>query len=123
MREEQQPDREGRLPGEVVETYRQPLPGEVVERYTRPLPGRGARPALSRPRRRTGVWIFAVCLTVVLGIAAGTGIWALLVRPAAPGGRRRRGGDGRPGGGRLHPLPIPMERVPPWRSRRTAARP
>ena len=42
MREEQQPDREGRLPGEVVETYRQPLPGEVVERYTRPLPGRGA---------------------------------------------------------------------------------
>lgn len=85
MREEQQPDREGRLPGEVVETYRQPLPGEVVERYTRPLPGRGARPALSRPRRRTGVWIFAVCLTVVLGIAAGTGIWALLVRPAAPG--------------------------------------
>ena len=38
MREEQQPDREGRLPGEVVETYRQPLPGEVVERYTRPCP-------------------------------------------------------------------------------------
>ena len=36
-----------RLPGEVVESYRQPPPGEVVEIYSRPLPGVPRREAQS----------------------------------------------------------------------------
>ena len=77
--EEERRTEEQSLPGEVVETYRQPEPGEVVECYARPLPGRRSGPV--RPehrRRRRGLWIFIVCLTVVLGIAAGTWVWTLL---------------------------------------------
>lgn len=64
-------------PEEVVETYRQPVPGEVVERYSRPLPGRmtAPPPAERRKKRRTGLWIFLICLTVAVGIGAGLWIW------------------------------------------------
>ncbi|HJB76490.1 S1C family serine protease [uncultured Oscillibacter sp.] len=64
-------------PEEVVETYRQPVPGEVVERYSRPLPGRMTPPPLAerRKKRRTGLWIFLICLTVAVGIGAGLWIW------------------------------------------------
>lgn len=64
-------------PEEVVETYRQPVPGEVVERYSRPLPGRMTPPppAGRRKKRRTGLWIFLICLTVAVGIGAGLWIW------------------------------------------------
>ena len=82
MRDEQQPAQEGRLPDEVVEVYRQPVPGEVVERYTRPLPGwKEPPPERPRKRRRRGLWIFLICLAVVLGIAAGVLVWNWL----APG--------------------------------------
>ena len=67
MREEQEFRREERLPGEVVEIYRQPAPGEVVEQYVRPLPGRAAapaRPAAAGRRRRRGLWVFLICLAV-----------------------------------------------------------
>ena len=69
------------LPGEVVEIYRQPVPGEVVERYSRPLPGRSTPPAQPREKSRRGLWIFLICLAVVLGIAAGVLVWSWL----APG--------------------------------------
>ena len=58
--------REERLPGEVVEVYRQPDPREVVETYVRPLPGVSvaARTAPEAPRKkhRKGLWIFLACL-------------------------------------------------------------
>ena len=69
------------LPGEVVEIYRQPVPGEVVERYSRPLPGRSAPPERPRKKSRRGLWIFLICLAVVLGIVAGVLVWNWL----APG--------------------------------------
>ena len=48
-----------------------------------PEPPPGA-PIRRRGRhRRRGLWVFLTLLTVVLGIAAGTGIWAL-VRPVPP---------------------------------------
>ena len=99
MEEHRRPAEAERLPGEVVEQYRQPEPGEVVERYTRPLPGRSApaRRHRRRRRRRRGLWVFLVCLTVTLGIAAGTLAWSLL-RPRETGGRRGGpGGGGAPG--------------------------
>ena len=67
-----------RLPGEVVEVYRQPLSGEVVELYSRPLPGASRQAAKPSPppeqakkrHSKKGLWIF-------LGPGRG------------PGGRRR----------------------------------
>ncbi len=67
-----------RLPGEVVERYRQPPPGEVVETYSRPLPGasgQAAPPAPSRgpaARRRSkrGLWIFLGCFALAAALAA-----------------------------------------------------
>ena len=87
----------GRLPGEIVETYRAPLPGggerdprevvasyrqpdprEVVEIYSRPIPA-GVRkpPAASRTRRRgilrgrrAGLYKFLICAAVLVGLAA-----------------------------------------------------
>ena len=86
----------GRLPGEIVETYRAPLPGgerdprevvasyrqpdprEVVEIYSRPVPA-GVRkpPAASRKRRRgilrgrrAGLYKFLICAAVLVGLAA-----------------------------------------------------
>ncbi|WP_295754794.1 S1C family serine protease [uncultured Oscillibacter sp.] len=86
----------GRLPGEIVETYRAPLPGgerdprevvasyrqpdprEVVEIYSRPVPA-GVRkpPAASRTRRRgilrgrrAGLYKFLICAAVLVGLAA-----------------------------------------------------
>ena len=80
MEEEKRLAGESRLPGEIVEIYRQPAPGEVVERYSRPLPGRSAPPERHQPRRkrRTGLWIFLICLAVLLGIAAGVLVWSWL---------------------------------------------
>ena len=79
---EEREQREGRLPNEVVETYRRPrvqrLPGEQVFTYRRPMPldaelaravlpvcGQGPNrkpdtPQLRR-RRRRGLWIFLAC--------------------------------------------------------------
>ena len=86
MEEERRPAEGDRLPGEVIERYKQPEPGEVVERYVRPLPGRAA-PARRRKRRRRhrrrGLWAAIVCLTVILGVTAGTWPWTLL-RPEQP---------------------------------------
>ena len=86
----------GRLPGEIVETYRAPLPGgerdprevvasyrqpdprEGVEIYSRPVPA-GVRkpPAASRTRRRgilrgrrAGLYKFLICAAVLVGLAA-----------------------------------------------------
>ena len=86
----------GRLPGEIVETYRAPLPGgerdprevvasyrqpdprEVVEIYSRPVPA-GVRkpPAAFRTRRRgilrgrrAGLYKFLICAAVLVGLAA-----------------------------------------------------
>ena len=86
MEEERRPAEGDRLPGEVIERYKQPEPGEVVERYVRPMPGRAA-PARRRKRlrrhRRRGLWAAIVCLTVILGVTAGTWLWTLL-RPEQP---------------------------------------
>lgn len=87
----------GRLPGEIVETYRAPLPGggerdprevvasyrqpdprEVVEIYSRPVPtGVRKPPAASRTRRRgilrgrrAGLYKFLICAAVLVGLAA-----------------------------------------------------
>lgn len=63
----------GRLPGEVVEVYRQKEHREVVEVYTRPLPSALApRPVLTLPKKRSkkGLWIFLTCLAVVALLSA-----------------------------------------------------
>ena len=65
-----------RLPGEVVETYRQPDPREVVETYARPLPGvsrapEPPAPAGGRRRRRRGLWIFLAVLAAAAVLAVG----------------------------------------------------
>ena len=64
------------IPGEVVETYRQPEGREVVETYVRPLPGRpGAAPPRPRKRGKKGLWIFLACFAAVAVLAAGA--WVL----------------------------------------------
>ena len=67
-------DMRAELPGEVVETYRQPDPREVVEVYTRPLPGvylpkRQESPLPAKRKKRKGLWIFMGCLCVALVLA------------------------------------------------------
>lgn len=71
--------REGRLPGEIVEIYRQPDPCEVVETYVRPLPSSHPHAVWQgyaggkKKRSRTGLWIFLGCLGALLlmaGLAA-----------------------------------------------------
>ena len=84
---EEREQREGRLPNEVVETYRRPrvqrLPGEQVFTYRRPMPldaelaravlpvcGQGPNrkpdaPQLRR-RRRRGLWIFLACFVGIV---------------------------------------------------------
>lgn len=76
-------DMRAELPGEVVETYRQPDPREVVEVYTRPLPGvylpkRQESPLPAKRKKRKGLWIFMGCLCValVLAVAAFVLSWA-----------------------------------------------
>ncbi len=67
-----------RLPGEVVESYRQPPPGEVVETYSRPLPGSPRRPAQAPPARRRskkGLWIFLGCFALAVVLAAAAFLW------------------------------------------------
>ena len=75
----EQPD-STRLPGEVVETYIQPIPGEVVETYRQPgrLPGREAppappeeKPAPPPKKRRRGRKVLIVCLIAVGLVALG----------------------------------------------------
>ena len=86
----------GRLPGEIVETYRAPLPPgeardprevveayrqrdprEVVEAYCRPVPGNPPPPAraanlrsLKRRSRRRGLYRFLICVAVLAGLTA-----------------------------------------------------
>ena len=74
---EREESRAERLPGEIVETYRQPDPREVVEVYTRPLPGADRvkhreSPKPAKRRKRKGLWIFmgCLCVAVVLAVAA-----------------------------------------------------
>ena len=67
-------DMRAELPGEVVETYRQPDPREVVEVYTRPLPGvylpkRQESPLPAKRKKRKGLWMFMGCLCVALVLA------------------------------------------------------
>ena len=72
-----------RLPGEVVESYRQPPPGEVVEIYSRPLPGGpggAARPAPPRKaavRRHSkkGLWAFLGCFALAAALAVTAFLW------------------------------------------------
>lgn len=85
----------GRLPGEIVEVYRQPDPREVVEHYCRPLPETySARQAASplelwdipipapvadraarRRRRRRGLWVFTACVALLVAMTAAIRIW------------------------------------------------
>ena len=80
MEERNETCRPERLPGEVVETYRQPDPREVVETYARPLPG--ARPAgtllktAARKKRRKGLWIFLAVFAAAALLAAGARLLA-----------------------------------------------
>ena len=86
MDERNQTGREGRLPNEIVETYRRPasrhLPGERVLTYRRP-PASGLTPAAGpehggrqeetasprRKRRRRGLWIFLACFAGIVLLA------------------------------------------------------
>lgn len=71
--EKREDAREVRLPGEVVETYRQPGPQEVVLTYRHPLPGRSPVPEKPvRGHRKRGLWIFSGCVAalVLLAVAA-----------------------------------------------------
>ena len=86
MDERNQAGREGRLPNEIVETYRRPasrhLPGERVLTYRRP-PASGLTPAAGpehggrqeetasprRKRRRRGLWIFLACFAGIVLLA------------------------------------------------------
>ena len=90
MEEERQLTGRSRDLREVQEVYRQPLPGEVVERYARDLPWLAAPqsppPPPPRQHRRRGLWIFLICLMVVLGVTAGVWISALLNGPEESGG-------------------------------------
>ena len=65
--------REERLPGEVVEVYRQPERREVVETYSRPLPDRLLPPEPprrpDRKKRKRGLWIFLALLLVLALLA------------------------------------------------------
>lgn len=77
MEECSETSREERIPGEVVEIYRQPDIREVVEMYIRPLPGvpstAKAAKASAKPkgRKRLGLWIFLACVAVVVVLAVG----------------------------------------------------
>ena len=80
--------REERLPGEVVEVYRQPERREVVETYSRPLPERLLPPEPprrpDRKKRKRGLWIFLALLLVLALLAVSAWLWQLLARPADP---------------------------------------
>ena len=70
----------GRLPGEVVEVYRPKEYREVVEVYARPLPeAMCPRPVLEyappKKRRKRGLWIALICLTLLAIL--GLGGWML----------------------------------------------
>ena len=88
---EEREQREGRLPNEVVETYRRPcvqrLPGEQVFTYRRPMspdaalaravlpvcgqtPNRKPDDPQLRRRRRRGLWIFLACFAGIVVLAA-----------------------------------------------------
>ena len=70
-----------RLPGEVVETYRQPEHREVVGTYTRPLPRKlcpPPPPAEPPKRRKKGLWIFLACAALVCALAAAAYFWPQL---------------------------------------------
>lgn len=63
-----------RLPDEVVEVY-EPKRREVVEVYVHPVPlPRQQRPETRKKRKKTGLYIFLVCLTVLL-LLAGLSWW------------------------------------------------
>ena len=68
---------------EVVEVYRRPEPQEVVEVYSRPMPGgkQKAEPAAPRKQRRhrRGLWIFLICVAVLVAVA----VLLKLLMPAA----------------------------------------
>ena len=67
----------GLIPGEeVVEYYTRPA-REVVETYVRPLPGCSAGPGASagKKRKKTGLWIFLLCLGVAIAAAVGAWLW------------------------------------------------
>ena len=73
-----------RLPGEVVEVYRQPLSGEVVELYSRPLPGASRQAAKPSPppeqakkrHSKKGLWIFLGCFALAAALAAAAAFWS-----------------------------------------------
>ena len=73
-----------RLPGEVVEVYRQPLSGEVVELYSRPLPGASRQAAKPSPppeqakkrHSKKGLWIFLGCFALAAALAAAAALWS-----------------------------------------------
>lgn len=67
---------EARLPGEVVETYRQPAPREVVETYVRPLPGISPARVPLKKKGKKGLWIFLAILSVAVLLTAGAGVLA-----------------------------------------------
>ena len=76
---DEQLNREERLPGEVVEVYRQSDRREVVETYSRPLPGRRPsepRTPVKRKHRKRGLWIFLACFVVLAALSAGVWLWS-----------------------------------------------
>ena len=80
MNEQKKPNREERLPTEVVEVYSRPLCREVVEVYERPLPSRLVRQPVpaEKPRRkrsRKGLWVFLLVFSLIIAIAAAAWFW------------------------------------------------
>ena len=71
MEEQELSPRTETCPGEVVEVYR-PRPRETVEVYSRSLPARmlPAPPAGKRHPKR-GLWVFSLCVALMLALAAG----------------------------------------------------
>jgi serine protease Do len=82
MVEKQTPPPE-QLPGEVVEYYEHCRSREVVETYVQPRPLPGTAPsAPGKKRKKTGLWIFLVCIAAVAALTAGA-----LLRPSIITGR------------------------------------
>ena len=74
---------EQKIPGEVVAVYRHPQPREVVEVFTRPLPWLSQPDAAPPPKKRSkkGLWIFLICLGVILAVTAAAIFVAYRFRP------------------------------------------
>ena len=71
---------EQRTQGEVVEVYRHPQPKEVVEVFSRPLPWLAKEEPPKKHHKRR-VWIFLLCMAVILALTAAAIYVAYRFRP------------------------------------------